>query len=142
MMNQKSMRKSFAMLSTLALFGALFTFASGEAAAADMMKKHQSLECASCHDAKGFKAPEPQKCLSCHTSDQIVKATERFNFTAKLTDPKTKKEIAHKALVNPHDSYHFGRTENCFDCHREHAKSTNACATCHDIEPWKMGAPR
>lgn len=138
MMRTETMRKVFA----AAALAASFALASGAAAAADMTKKHAALECTSCHAAGGFKAPEPQKCLGCHASDEIVKATERFNFTAKLTNPKTKQEVAHKALVNPHDSYHYGRTENCLDCHREHMPSVNACATCHDVAPWKMGAPR
>lgn len=139
MTKTKLMRRSLSALACLFAFASLLPSATY---AADMAKKHASLECASCHDAKAFKAPAPEKCLGCHASDEIVKATAHFNFKATLTDPKTKKEVAHEALVNPHDSYHYGRTEDCLDCHREHSKSTNACATCHDIEPWKMGAPR
>ena len=60
----------------------------------------------------------------------------------KVGNPKTGKETRHTALINVHDSYHFGRTENCFDCHREHKPSTNQCATCHDIEAWKMPTPK
>lgn len=123
-----------------ALALAAFSFS---AAAADFTSKHaeNKVECTSCHKA-GFTAPKADACLACHKQDDIVKATEKFNFTARLTDPKTKKEIAHEAKVNPHDSYHFARTQNCLDCHREHKPSVNACATCHDVKPWKMGAPR
>ncbi len=70
------------------------------------------------------------------------KKTEFLNFEAKLKNPKTGKEEDHIALVNPHDSYHFGKSESCLDCHREHSPSTNECQTCHDIKAWKMGTPR
>ena len=138
------------MLAAALIPAAALLFATTSAHAAGMTSKHaeNGVACATCHkssaDGKGaaFAAPDASTCLGCHKQDAIVKATEKLNFEAVLVDPKTKKEKRHTALINPHDSYHFGRTENCFDCHREHQKSTNACAGCHDTGAWKMGAPR
>lgn len=118
-----------------------------DASASDFSSKHAAngVACTACHGSgagAAVKAPKASACLACHQQDAVVKATERLNFEAVLVDPKTKKEIRHTALINPHDSYHFGRTESCFDCHREHRPSQNACESCHDIGAWKMGAPR
>lgn len=102
--------------------------------------KH-NLPCESCHQRANQK-PTMETCLTCHSQDQIVKAAEHLNFTAKTKDPKTKAMKSHVARVNPHDSYHFDRTESCLDCHREHQPSQNACQTCHDTDAWKMTLPR
>lgn len=59
-----------------------------------------------------------------------------------MKNPKTGKVQEHVALINPHDSYHFGRTEDCSDCHREHRASVNDCATCHDTKEWGMPDPK
>lgn len=137
------------MLAAALIPAAALLFATTSAHAAGMTSKHaeSGVACASCHKTSGdkvaaFAAPDASTCLGCHKQDAIVKATEKLNFEAVLVDPKTKKEKRHTALINPHDSYHYGRTESCFDCHREHQKSTNACAGCHDIGAWKMGVPR
>lgn len=113
------------------------------AQAADQMSKHaeRGVACTTCHKGD-FKAPSTDVCTGCHSRDALAKATESMNFEAVLKNPKTGKETRHTALINVHDSYHFGRTENCFDCHREHKPSTNQCATCHDIEAWKMPTPK
>ena len=129
---------------SLLLCSAAAATLSSTAAAADFKSKHAAngVSCTSCHGQKPDAAPQADKCRGCHSPDVIAKATEKFNFEAVLVDPKTKKEIRHTALINPHDSFHYARTENCLDCHREHQTSVNSCATCHDIEAWKMGAPR
>ena len=57
-------------------------------------------------------------------------------------DPKTGEVKEHLARINPHDSYHFGKTEDCTDCHREHRPSVNDCATCHDVKAWNMKDPK
>lgn len=103
--------------------------------------KHKGLECAACH-AKGFTPPKQEACLACHASDDIVKATERFNFTTTFTNPKDGSTKTSVAPVNPHDNFHYGRTDECVNCHKEHKPSTLTCQTCHDVEPWGMKAPR
>lgn len=103
--------------------------------------KHKGLECTTCHKG-GFVPPKQETCLSCHKSDDIVKATERFNFTTTFTNPVDGTTKTSVAPVNPHDNFHYGRTDECVNCHKEHKPSTLTCQTCHDVEPWKMKAPR
>ena len=83
--------------------------------------KHKGLECTTCHVDGKLTPPDAKTCLACHREESIVKAGER---------------------LNPHDNFHYGRTDQCVNCHREHRPSTVTCEKCHDIEPWKMKAPR
>lgn len=117
------------------------TFSTATVAAGMPDVKHKGLECLVCHQ-KGFTPPKQETCLACHPSDVIVKATERFNFTTSFTNPKDGKATTSTASINPHDNFHYGRTDECVNCHREHKSSTLTCQTCHDVEPWKMKAPR
>lgn len=122
-----------------AAFAALLLTPTFQASAVDL--KHKGFECSTCH-AKGFTAPDRSTCLTCHTSDDIVKATEHFNFTTSFTNPVTGETKTSIAPVNPHDNFHFGRDDQCVNCHKEHKPSTTTCQTCHDIEPWGLKAPR
>lgn len=118
--------------------------AAGSAFASGVTSKHAAngVACTVCHKDGIGKVPSAQTCRTCHNQEFVIKATESLNFIARLKDPKSGKEITHTARVNPHDSYHFGREQDCTDCHKEHRASTNTCATCHDIKAWKMGVPR
>ncbi len=104
--------------------------------------KHKGLNCTSCHSSGQFSAPDKSKCLQCHQEEVIVKKGERFNFESTFTDPKTGNVSKQLVEINPHDNFHFGRTDQCINCHKEHTKSTVTCQTCHDIEPWGLKAPR
>lgn len=119
-------------------------FSISSAIASGSMGKHAAdgVPCVACHNNGIGVPPTAQMCKACHYQDSFVKATEKFNFTARLQDSKNGKEIVHTAHVNPHDSYHFGREEQCTDCHKEHRPSNNMCSTCHDIQAWKIGIPR
>ncbi|MFR4435490.1 MAG: cytochrome c3 family protein [Sutterella wadsworthensis] len=65
----------------------------------------------------------------------MAKAGERFNFESYFKDPRDGSEIRKKVAINPHDSFHYGRTDQCVNCHREHRLSTVTCEKCHDIDP-------
>lgn len=124
------------------LLAAAVAMISTSAWSADMMMKHKGLECTNCHAAGAFLPPDRAKCLACHAEEGIVKATERFNFESYFKDPRTGKEIKSLVKLNPHDNFHYGRSDQCVNCHKEHKKSTITCELCHDTAPWKMKAPR
>lgn len=132
-------------LTKLAAFGILVLL-SGAAVAQGIpsMNKHndRGVTCQMCHDQGTFKPVPAEKCRSCHNADDLAKKTERLNFTSKMKDAKTGAIKQHLALVNPHDSYHFGKTEDCNDCHRNHKASVNDCAICHDVKAWGMKDPK
>lgn len=104
--------------------------------------KHKGVECQVCHQNGQLTPPDAKACLACHQEDAIVKATERFNFESYFKDPRDGKELRKTVAINPHDNFHYGRTDQCVNCHREHRSSTVTCQMCHDIEPWNMKAPR
>jgi len=108
------------------------------------MNKHgdRGVTCQMCHEQEAYKPVPAEKCRSCHNGEDLAKRTERLNFTSKMKDAKTGKIKQHLALVNPHDSYHFGKTEDCNDCHRNHKTSVNDCAICHDVKAWGMKDPK
>ncbi len=108
------------------------------------MSKHaqRNIQCTGCHQNGTFAPVPTAQCVTCHNQDQLAKSTERLNYTSRMKNPKTGEVKEHIALVNPHDSYHFGRTEDCTDCHREHRASVNDCATCHDVKAWNMKDPK
>ena len=83
-----------------------------------------------------------QQCQTCHNQDQLAQKTDRLNYISRMKNPKTGEVKEHLARINPHDSYHFGKTEDCTDCHREHRPSVNDCATCHDVKAWNMKDPK
>ena len=104
--------------------------------------KHKGLECTTCHVDGKLTPPDAKTCLACHREESIDKAGERFNFESYFKDPRDGSEIRKEVAINPHDNFHYGRTDQCVNCHREHRPSTVTCEKCHDIEPWKMKAPR
>lgn len=128
---KKVMLTMFAVLSTLV----------ATTTQARMMQKHKGMPCLACHQ-KGFTPPKTETCLACHNSDEIVKATERFNFEKRFRNPATGRTKKTFAPINPHDNFHFGREESCLSCHKEHKESTLLCQNCHDTGPWNMKAPR
>ena len=104
--------------------------------------KHKGLECTTCHVDGRLTPPDAKICLACHREESIVKAGERFNFESYFKDPRDGSEIRKEVAINPHDNFHYGCIDQCVNCHREHRPSTVTCEKCHDIEPWKMKAPR
>ena len=108
------------------------------------INKHASVKgiaCATCH-ASGQYGPVPAgTCKGCHAPEALARSTERLNFQSQMKDAKTGTVKSHTAKINPHDSFHFGRTEDCVDCHRNHTTSVNDCATCHDVKAWGMKDP-
>lgn len=133
------MRKSLFVLSLIAVFGLSISYAQTPS-----MSKHaqRGVQCTACHDGSSFKPASASKCIVCHKQDSLAKKTERLNFISKMKNQKTGEIKEHMALINPHDSYHFGKTEDCNDCHREHRQSVNDCATCHDVKAWGMKDPK
>ncbi|WP_290164465.1 cytochrome c3 family protein [uncultured Parasutterella sp.] len=119
-------------------------FAAAASAKMPQMSKHaqRNIQCTGCHQNGTFAPVPTAQCVTCHNQDQLAKSTERLNYTSRMKNPKTGEVKEHIALVNPHDSYHFGRTEDCTDCHREHRASVNDCATCHDVKAWNMKDPK
>ena len=57
-------------------------------------------------------------------------------------DVTTEADLDADGVFATHWHFHYGRTDQCVNCHREHRPSTVTCEKCHDIEPWKMKAPR
>lgn len=108
------------------------------------ISKHSSrgVQCTVCHQGNEFKPVPTSQCIVCHNQDALAGKTDRLNFISKMRNPKTGEVKEHKALVNPHNSYHFGKTEDCSDCHREHRTSVNDCAICHDVKAWGMKEPK
>ncbi len=133
------MKKSSFVLSLIAVFGLNISYAQMPS-----MSKHaqRGVQCTACHDRSSFKPAPVSKCIVCHKQDELAKKTERLNFISKMKNQKTGEIKEHMALINPHDSYHFGKTEDCNDCHREHRQSVNDCATCHDVKAWGMKEPK
>ena len=101
-----------------------------------------TIKCTTCHVDGRLTPPDAKICLACHREESIVKAGERFNFESYFKDPRDGSEIRKEVAINPHDNFHYGRTDQCVNCHREHRPSTVTCEKCHDIDPWKMKAPR
>lgn len=130
------------MKNTMKMIAALLSLSFCGVAVAQMpsMSKHaeRNVACQSCHVDGKFEPPKTENCLACHPREALVKKTDRLNFVSRMKNPKTGEVKEHTALINPHNSYHFGTTEDCTDCHREHRKSVNDCATCHDTKAWGM----
>lgn len=111
--------------------------------AADLTFKHEGVACSACHTTGAGLPPPKAACVACHDENQLVKSTEHYNFVLSyFKDQATGKEYRKKAQLNPHDSFHYGRAEECINCHREHRSSTFNCARCHDTGSWNMKAPR
>lgn len=125
---------------TLIIAALGLSFAQIAAAQMPSMSKHaqRGVTCQSCHTTGKFEPAKTQNCLACHPREQLVQKTDRLNFVSRMKNPKTGEIKEHTALINPHNSYHFGTTEDCTDCHREHRASVNDCATCHDTKAWGM----
>lgn len=102
----------------------------------------RGIQCTACHTTGKFEPVDAAQCRTCHKTEELAKKTEKLNYISKMKNPKTGAIKEHVALVNPHDSYHFGKTEDCTDCHREHRASVNDCATCHDVKAWGMKDPK
>lgn len=133
----------FVIKAALLICTSLFAF-SVQAQQMPQSSKHaqRGVACTSCHTGGKFEPVPAEQCATCHNADQLAKKTERLNYVSKMKNPKTSEVKEHTALVNPHDSYHFGRTEDCTDCHREHRQSVNDCAICHDVKAWNMKDPK
>ena len=89
--------------------------------------KHKGFECTTCHVDGKLTPPDAKTCLACHREESIVKAGERFNFESYFKDPRDGSEIRKEVAINPHDNFHYGRTDQCVNCHREHRPSTVTC---------------
>lgn len=113
---------------------------SVQAAGMPQSSKHaqRGVNCTQCHTTGKFEPVETKQCQTCHNQDQLAQKTDRLNYISRMKNPKTGEVKEHLARINPHDSYHFGKTEDCTDCHREHRPSVNDCATCHDVKAWNM----
>ena len=109
---------------------------SVQAAGMPQSSKHaqRGVNCTQCHTTGKFEPVETKQCQTCHNQDQLAQKTDRLNYISRMKNPKTGEVKEHLARINPHDSYHFGKTEDCTDCHREHRPSVNDCATCHDVK--------
>ena len=153
-------KKSQLALTVLSLIGSLLISTTALAAGTSATKaaphpmvtlKHKALQCSSCHVDLGKTGPKPgqrvtppkkEACLACHSEESIVQAGAKFNFDAPFKDPKTGEKSVQHVEINPHDNFHFGRSDECVNCHKEHRPSVVTCETCHDIGPWGMKAPR
>ena len=133
------MMRKFLLIAALAALSA-----SAFAAGAPQINKHaaKGVACATCHPGNRYGPVADTTCRKCHDTDKLAQKTARLNFESKMKNAKTGEVKSHTALVNPHDSYHFGKTEDCSDCHRNHRQSVNDCATCHDVEAWGMKPPK
>ena len=77
--------------------------------------------CSDCHPSQHPLRPlTTAACLTCHTSYQAV-AQRTSNL-----DP------------DPHNSPHYGMTQDCDLCHHQHSPSENFCAQCHE---WALCVP-
>lgn len=123
------------------VLAAASSFAAAQMPAAG---KHaqRNVSCTACHKTSAFKPVPREVCVTCHKADALAAGTDRLNFKSRLKNPKTGEIKEHVARVNPHDSYHFGETQDCADCHREHRPSVNDCAACHDVKAWGIKEPR
>lgn len=117
---------------------------SVQAAGMPQSSKHaqRGVNCTQCHTTGKFEPVETKQCQTCHNQDQLAQKTDRLNYISRMKNPKTGEVKEHLARITPHDSYHFGKTEDCTDCHREHRPSVNDCATCHDVKAWNMKDPK
>jgi hypothetical protein len=77
----------------------------------------QGVNCVGCHGKTRKPEEVPMaKCVSCHGSaDALAQKT------------------ASVKPENPHTSPHYGTTLDCNLCHRQHAKSEDYCAQCHNF---------
>jgi len=77
----------------------------------------QGVNCVGCHGKTRKPEEVPMaKCVACHGS----------------TDALAQKTASVKP-ENPHTSPHYGTTLDCNLCHRQHAKSEDYCAQCHNF---------
>jgi hypothetical protein len=78
--------------------------------------KAAGTSCADCHGkTKKPALVEADKCLTCHgPADALVKKTA-------VVKPE-----------NPHASPHWGTQIECSVCHRQHEKTVDWCAHCHN----------
>jgi hypothetical protein len=79
------------------------------------------VSCTECHNSlKEARPLATDDCLGCHESrEKMAEATSAL-------DP------------NPHNSPHYGTSLDCDLCHRQHGRSENFCAQCHE---WKLQVP-
>lgn len=78
----------------------------------------RGVTCVKCHGtAKKQAALTMDQCIACHGSpDKLAEKTAKVKPS------------------NPHTSPHYGTTLDCNFCHKQHAKSENFCAQCHDFK--------
>jgi nitrate/TMAO reductase-like tetraheme cytochrome c subunit len=116
------------------------------APAARTPKPHHTkagLSCSACHGTAGIQEPpSTATCLQCHGDRAaLIKRTERLNKAVQEKNPQTGKMERVVKDINPHSGHHDRGRLDCFECHREHVKSVNLCAQCHDIERWMKPTP-
>lgn len=110
------MRKSFIMVSVIAILSVVLL--SSVAIAKELKGKHKenAVACVDCHKTdKPMKAASVESCKECHGTYADVK-----ELTKKLPE------------ANPHDS-HLGELD-CRDCHKIHRASEVVCASCHNFD--------
>ena len=111
-------------------------------APAQTLKPHHAqaqLQCVACHGAGAAKGqlepPETAACLACHGDrSALIKRTAHTNKVVEEKDPATGRLVEVVKDTNPHSGHHDRGRLDCTECHREHLKSTNLCALCHDTE--------
>ena len=81
-----------------------------------------------------LRRPTP-RLVSLGTAKSPSPKRESVNFESYFKDPRDGSEIRKEVAINPHDNFHYGRTDQCVNCHREHRLSTVTCEKCHDIDP-------
>jgi hypothetical protein len=78
----------------------------------------RGVTCIKCHGpVKEPQALKMDQCVACHGS------------TEKLAEKTAKVKPS-----NPHTSPHYGTTLDCNFCHKQHEKSENFCAQCHQFQ--------
>lgn len=131
------MKQTMSMLLAALALCAVGTVSSAQPASSRHMAK--GVACTACHGEAMKAVPTRDTCLTCHGPvEKLAAKTEHLNFTSRMKNAKTGQTVEHKALVNPHDSYHFGTTLACCECHSEHKAGRNDCSTCHDTRAWKI----
>lgn len=129
------------------LFLGLFFLVLGTNVVAEQsmgIDKHKALgiNCAQCHEQGIYNYTANKSCTQCHPQDTLIEKTNHLNFYSEMKNAKTGEITKHLALVNPHNSFHFGKTEECTDCHKNHSVSKNDCDACHDTKAWGFKEPK
>jgi len=106
-----------------------------------LMPNHDN--CIECHDVE-----DTEQCSTCHFDETyeplIQKKSELlFNHSSHITDQQLKCDNCHKGLNTVDYSSELALPnpimEDCFSCHKDQTKASNACESCHlstaDLKP-------